>query len=247
MQLKDNVALVTGASRGIGLSIARTLAANGADIAIVDVLAEAAAEAAATLAAEFGIRAKAWQTDVSDFGATERMVKEVIEEFGQVTVLVNNAGITKDALIVRMTEEQWDTVVAVNLKGVFNCTRHVSVSMLRNRRGSIINIASVSGQMGNSGQANYAATKAGIIGFTKTVARELAAKGVRANAIAPGYIRTEMTEQIPEAIQDELKKIIPMKRLGTPEDIAQATLFLASNASAYITGQVLAVNGGMYM
>jgi len=247
MQLNNNVALITGASRGIGLAIARTLAANGADVAIVDVLADAANEAAEKLTADFGIKAKAWQTDVSDFEATERMVKEVIEEFGKVTVLVNNAGITKDALIVRMTEEQWDAVVAVNLKGVFNCTRHVSTSMLRNRCGSIINIASVSGQMGNSGQANYAATKAGIVGLTKTVARELAAKGVRVNAIAPGYIRTEMTDLIPADKQDELKKIIPMKRLGTPEDIAQTTLFLASDASAYITGQVIAVNGGMYM
>lgn len=247
MQLKDNVAIVTGASRGIGLAIARTLASEGADVAVVDILAEAAEEAAAKLTADFGVKAKAWKTDISDFEATERMVKEVIEEFGQVTILVNNAGITKDALILRMKEEQWDAVLSVNLKGAFNCMRHVAGAMLRNRKGSIINIASVSGQMGNSGQSNYSASKAGMIGVTKTVARELAAKGVRVNAVAPGYIQTEMTDQIPEKQQAELKKIIPMKRLGAPEDIAKATLFLASDASSYITGQVLAVNGGMYM
>jgi 3-oxoacyl-[acyl-carrier protein] reductase len=175
------------------------------------------------------------------------MVKEVVEEFGQIIVLVNNAGITRDALVLRMSEEQWDSVIAVNLKGVFNCTRHVAAHMMRNRRGSIISIASVVGQMGNAGQGNYAASKAGMIAFMKTVARELAAKGVRANSIAPGYIRTEMTDQIPEKKQEELASLIPMRRLGSPEDIAQAVCFLASNASSYVTGQVLAVNGGMYM
>ena len=247
MQLKDNVAIVTGASRGIGLAIARKLASAGADIAVVDILAEEAEEVAAKLTADFGVKAKAWKTDISDFEATERMVKEVIEEFGQVTILVNNAGITKDSIILRMKEEQWDAVLAVNLKGAFNCTRHVASTMLRNRKGSIINIASVSGQMGNSGQSNYSASKAGLVGMTKTVARELAGKGVRANAIAPGFIETEMTDNIPEKYQAELKKIIPMKRLGKPEDIANATLFLASDVSSYITGQVIAINGGMYM
>ena len=247
MQLKDNVAIVTGASRGIGLAIARKLASAGADIAVVDILAEEAEEVAAKLTADFGVKAKAWTTDISDFEATERMVKEVIEEFGQVTILVNNAGITKDALILRMKEDQWDAVISVNLKGAFNCSRHVAGSMLRNRKGSIINIASVSGQMGNSGQANYAASKACLVGMTKTIARELAGKGVRVNAIAPGFIETEMTEKIPEKAQKELKKIIPMKRLGKPEDIANATLFLASDVSSYITGQVIAINGGMYM
>ena len=247
MQLKDNVAIVTGASRGIGLAIARKLASAGADIAVVDVLAEEAEEVAAKLTADFGVKAKAWKTDISDFEATERMVKEVIEEFGQVTILVNNAGITKDTIILRMKEEQWDAVLAVNLKGAFNCTRHVASAMLKNRKGSIINISSVSGQMGNSGQANYSASKAGLIGMSKTVARELGGKGVRVNVIAPGFIETEMTEKIPEKYQKELKKIIPMKRLGSPEDIANATLFLASDISSYITGQVIAVNGGMYM
>ena len=175
------------------------------------------------------------------------MIDEVKEVFGTVDILVNNAGITRDGLILRMSEQQWDSVMAVNLKGVFNCTRHVSPIMLRNRRGSIINITSVVGQMGNKGQSNYAASKAGIIGFTKTIARELGGKKVRSNAVAPGYIMTEMTRQLPEEAQKELKKIIPMKQLGTPEDIAQAVLFLASDNSQYITGQTIAVNGGMYM
>lgn len=247
MQLKDNVAVVTGASRGIGRAIARELAAHGATIAVVDVLHEAAEETAAAMRSEFGVPARAWNANVADYAATERMINEVVEEFGSITTLVNNAGITRDGLILRMSEDQWDTVIAVNLKGVFNCTRHASGHMLRARRGSVINIASVTGQMGNPGQANYAASKAGVIGLTKTVARELAGKGVRCNAIAPGYIQTEMTDNIPEKAQEELKKHIPMKRLGQPQDVANAVVFLASEASAYITGQVLAVNGGMYM
>jgi len=247
MLLEDHVAIVTGASRGIGLAISRKLASEGTAVAIVDVLQEEAEAAAKALASDFGIKAKAWKTDISNFEASERMTKEVIEEFGKVTILVNNAGITRDGLILRMSEEQWDQVIAVNLKGAFNCTRHVSGHMLRNRSGSIIGIASVSGQMGNAGQANYSASKAGLIGLTKTVARELAPKGVRANAIAPGYIQTEMTDLIPEKKRDELKKLIPMRRLGQPDDIADAVIFLASDASKYITGQVIAVNGGMYM
>jgi len=247
MLLKDRVAVITGGSQGIGLAIAKTLAEQGALIAIVDVLEEQAQAAAADLAKTFDIKAKAFKCDISDFDASAKMIDEVKEVFGTVDILVNNAGITRDGLILRMSEAQWDSVIAVNLKGVFNCTRHVSPIMLRNRRGSIINITSVVGQMGNKGQSNYAASKAGVIGFTKTIARELAGKKVRSNAVAPGYIETEMTSQLPEAAQKELKKIIPMKQLGSPEDVAQAVLFLASDNSKYITGQTIAVNGGMYM
>lgn len=247
MLLKDRVAIITGGSQGIGLAIAKALAKEGAQIAIVDVLEEQAQTAASELTKTFHVKVGAFKCDISDFDASAKMIDEVKEVFGTVDILVNNAGITRDGLILRMTEEQWDTVMAVNLKGVFNCTRHVSPIMLRNRRGSIINITSVVGQMGNKGQANYAASKAGIIGFTKTIARELAGKKVRSNAVAPGYIMTEMTSQLPEEAQKELKKIIPMKQLGTPEDIAQTVLFLASDNSQYITGQTIAVNGGMYM
>jgi len=247
MLLKDRVAIITGGSRGIGLSIAKALAKEGAAIAIVDVLEEEAINAAKELTEEFHIKADSFKCDVSNFESTGKMIEEVKEAFGTIDILVNNAGITRDGLILRMNEKQWDSVLAVNLKGTFNCTRHVSPIMLRQKRGSIINIASVVGQMGNSGQANYAASKAGMIGFTKTIARELAGKKIRSNAIAPGYIQTEMTENLPEAAQKELKKIIPMKQLGTPEDIAQTVLFLASDNSKYITGQVIAINGGMYM
>ena len=247
MLLKDRVAVITGGSQGIGLAIAKVLAGEGAQIAIVDVLEEQAQVAATELAKTYNVKAGAFKCDISDFDASSKMIDEVKEVFGTVDILVNNAGITRDGLILRMSEEQWDSVMAVNLKGVFNCTRHVSPIMLRNRSGSIINITSVVGQMGNKGQSNYAASKAGIIGFTKTIARELGGKKVRSNAVAPGYIMTEMTRQLPEEAQKELKKIIPMKQLGTPEDIAQAVLFLASDNSQYITGQTIAVNGGMYM
>jgi 3-oxoacyl-[acyl-carrier protein] reductase len=247
MLLKDRVAVITGGSQGIGLAIAKALAGEGAQIAIVDVLEEQAQSVATELAKTFKVKAGAFKCDISDFDASSKMIDEVKEVFGTVDILVNNAGITRDGLILRMSEEQWDSVMAVNLKGVFNCTRHVSPIMLRNRRGSIINITSVVGQMGNKGQSNYAASKAGIIGFTKTIARELGGKKVRSNAVAPGYIMTEMTSQLPEEAQKELKKIIPMKQLGTPEDIAQTVLFLASDNSQYITGQTIAVNGGMYM
>ena len=247
MQFGGEVSIVTGAARGIGLVIAKNLASRGSDIALIDVMGNEVEELASVIERDFGVRAKAWDTDISDFSACETMIKEVIEEFGKVTVLVNNAGITRDALLLRMKEDQWDAVLKVNLKGAFNCIRHVSPSMLRARRGSIINVSSVSGQMGNSGQSNYAASKAGLIGLTKTVARELAPKGVRVNAIAPGYIKTEMTEEIPEDKKKDLKRLIPMRKLGSPENIADTVVFLASESSSYITGQVISVNGGMYM
>ena len=246
MQLTGKVALVTGAAQGIGKAVALLLARNGADIVVSDINLEKAEEAAKEIQA-VGRKAIATKVDVASLGDVERMVQAVIEHFGHIDILINNAGITRDKLILRMAEEDWDAVLNINLKGTFNCTKVVVRHMSKQRSGKIVSIASVVGEMGNAGQANYSASKAGVIGFTKTIAREFAQRGINVNAIAPGYIETPMTEALPEKAKEELRRLIPMERLGRPEDVAEAVLFLVSEASGYITGQVLNVNGGIYM
>jgi 3-oxoacyl-[acyl-carrier protein] reductase len=246
LELKGKVALVTGAAQGIGKAIALLLAQKGADIVVSDINLERAEETAREIEA-IDRKAMAIRVDVADFNEVERMVGAILERFGQIDILVNNAGIARDKLILRMTEEDWDAVLNVNLKGTFNCTKAVIRHMSKQRRGKIVNIASVVGEMGNVGQANYSASKAGVIGFTKTIAREFAQRGINVNAIAPGYIETPMTEVLPEKTKEELRRMIPMERLGRPEDVAEAVLFLVGETSNYITGQVLNVNGGIYM
>jgi 3-oxoacyl-[acyl-carrier protein] reductase len=222
------------------------LARNGADVVVSDINLEKAQETANEIEG-MGRRSFAIKVNVADLKDVERMVEAIVEQFGRIDILVNNAGITRDRLILRMTEEDWDAVLDVNLKGTFNCTKAVIRHMSKQKSGKIVSIASVSGEMGNPGQANYAASKAGVIGFTKTIAREFAGRRINVNAIAPGYIQTPMTDAVPEKAKEELKRMIPMERLGKPEDVAQAVLFLVSENSSYITGQVLNVNGGIYM
>ena len=246
MELSGKVALVTGAAQGIGKAIAMLLARNGADVVVSDINLEKAQETANEIEG-MGRRSFAIKVNVADLKDVERMVEAIVEQFGRIDILVNNAGITRDRLILRMTEEDWDAVLDVNLKGTFNCTKAAIRYMSKQKSGKIVSIASVSGEMGNPGQANYAASKAGVIGFTKTIAREFAGRGINVNAIAPGYIQTPMTDAVPEKTKEELKRMIPMERLGKPEDVAQAVLFLVSENSSYITGQVLNVNGGIYM
>jgi 3-oxoacyl-[acyl-carrier protein] reductase len=246
LKLTGKVALVTGAAQGIGRAIALLLARNGADIVVSDINLEKAEETAKEIRA-IGPKATAVKVDVSNLSDVERMVEALIEKLAKIDILVNNAGITRDKLILRMTEEDWDAVLGVNLKGTFNCTKTVIRHMAKQRSGKIVNIASVVGEMGNAGQANYSASKAGVIGLTKTIAREYAQRGINVNAIAPGYIETPMTDALPEKAKEELKKLIPMERLGKPEDVAEAVFFLVCEESSYITGQVLNVNGGIYM
>ncbi len=246
MKLSGKVALVTGAAQGIGKAIALLLARNGADIAVSDINLEKAEETAKEISA-IGPKAMAVKVDVANLSDVERMVEGILEKLAKIDILVNNAGITRDKLVLRMTEEDWDAVLGVNLKGTFNCTKAVLRHMAKQRSGKIVNIASVVGEMGNAGQANYSASKAGVIGLTKTIAKEYAQRGINVNAIAPGYIETPMTEALPEKAKEELRKLIPMERLGRPEDVAEAVLFLVSEESSYITGQVLNVNGGIYM
>ena len=246
MELAGKVALVTGAAQGIGKAIALLLAKNGAEVVVSDINLEKAQETANEIQG-MGRRSFAIKVNVTDLKDVERMVGAIVEQFGRIDILVNNAGITRDRLILRMTEEDWDAVLDVNLKGTFSCTKAVIRYMSKQKSGKIVSIASVSGEMGNPGQANYAASKAGVIGFTKTIAREFAGRGINVNAIAPGYIQTPMTDAVPEKAKEELKRMIPMERLGQPEDVAQAVLFLVSENSSYITGQVLNVNGGIYM
>jgi 3-oxoacyl-[acyl-carrier protein] reductase len=246
LELTGKVALVTGGAQGIGRAVALLLGRNGADIVISDINLEKAEETANEVQA-IGRKAMAMKVNVADLREVERMVEAIIEKFGKIDILINNAGIARDKLILRMTEEDWDAVLNVNLKGTFNCTKAVVRYMFKQKSGKIVNIASVTGEMGNAGQANYAASKAGVIGLTKTIAREFAQRGINVNAIAPGYIQTPMTEGLPEKVKEELKRLIPMERLGQPEDVAQAVLFLVSEVSSYITGQVLNVNGGIYM
>ncbi len=243
---KGKVAIVTGASRGIGRSIALALAAGGARIVAVDMVAEGVEALAAEIKAAGG-EALAVQGNVTVTADAERMVDAAVAQYGRVDILVNNAGITRDALLLRMKDEEWDAVLSVNLKGAFLCSRAAVKVMAKQRYGRIINIASIVGQMGNAGQANYCASKAGLMGLTKSNAREFAKRNVTVNAVAPGFIATDMTEALPEKVKQELAAQIPMERLGSADDIANAVLFLAAEQSAYITGQVLGVNGGMYM
>ena len=246
MILKDKVALITGAAQGIGKAIALKLADSGADVVIVDMNLEKAQETAKEIEGR-GRRAVALKANVANLQETEAMIDETVAKLGAIHILVNNAGITRDALILRMKEEDWDAVISVNLKGVFNCTKAAVKHMVKQRYGRIINIASIVGEMGNAGQANYSASKAGVIALAKTVAREFASRNITCNAIAPGFIETAMTQALSEKVREELAKQIPMARLGTPEDVAEGVLFLVSDSSNYITGQVLNINGGMYM
>jgi 3-oxoacyl-[acyl-carrier protein] reductase len=243
---KDKVAVVTGASRGIGRSISLALAAEGARIVAVDLDINETEKVAVEIRA-LGVEALAVQGNVTVTADAERMIEAAVEKFGRVDILVNNAGITRDGLLLRMKDEDWDAVLTVNLKGAFICSRAAAKVMAKQRSGRIINIASVVGQMGNAGQANYCASKAGLIGLTKSNARELAKRNVTVNAVAPGFIQTAMTEALPEKVRQELAAQIPLERLGRAEDIANAVVFLAAERSGYITGQVIGVNGGMYM
>ncbi|MGG1633619.1 3-oxoacyl-[acyl-carrier-protein] reductase [Paenibacillus sp. FSL A5-0031] len=245
--LEGKKALVTGASRGIGRSIAIALAEAGADVAINYSGSEAAAAETAQAVEALGRRAIVIKANVGKVDEFEAMVKEVIEQFGAVDILVNNAGITRDNLIMRMKEDEFDQVIETNLKGVFNGIKAVTRSMMKQRSGRIINISSVVGVLGNPGQANYVAAKAGVIGLTKASARELASRGITVNCVAPGFIQTEMTDKLPEEMRQSLSGQIPLARLGDPSDIANAVRFLASDASAYMTGQTIHVDGGMYM
>lgn len=243
--LQNKTALITGASRGIGRGIAIEFAKQGANVAFTY---NASAEAAKVLEKEleaFGIKSVGYQSNAADFDAAQELAKNVLDEFGNIDILINNAGITKDNLLMRISEDDFDKVIEVNLKSVFNLTKAVIRSMMKQRAGSIINMSSVVGLKGNAGQANYAASKAGILGFTKSVALELGSRNIRCNAIAPGFIETEMTDKLDPKIVDEWRKGVPLKRGGTPKDIADACVFLASDMSSYITGQTLSVDGGM--
>jgi len=246
MDLKDKVAIVTGAAQGIGKVIALGLAKCGADIAVSDINEDSLNTAVKEIEA-LGRKAIAVKMDVSSLKDCEDMVKKTVEAFGKIDILINNAGITRDTVLLRMKEEQWDQVISVNLKGTFNCTKAVIRSMFKQKSGTIINISSVTGAMGNAGQANYSASKAAVMGFTKSIAREYAHCGITVNAVAPGFIKTAMTDAIPEKDRDAMISIIPAKRLGLPEDVADTVCFLASDMASYITGQIIHVNGGMYM
>lgn len=243
--LKNKVALITGATRGIGREIAVTFAKNGANIAFTYVSSEEKAKILEAELEAFGIKAKGYKSDAGDFKAADDLVTSVLSDFGTVDVLVNNAGITRDTLLMRMSEQQWDEVLTANLKSVFNMVKAVQRPMLKAKKGSIINMSSVVGVKGNAGQSNYAASKAGIIGFTKSIALELGSRNIRSNAIAPGFIETEMTGALDEKVVQQWRDAIPLKRGGSPEDVANLTLFLASDLSSYITGQCINVCGGM--
>ena len=243
--LEGKKVIITGASRGIGSGIARVFAGHGADIAFTFSSSEGPAKALESELTEMGITARAYKSNAASFEEAESLVAQVLEDFGGVDVLINNAGITRDNLLMRMSEADFDQVIATNLKSVFNMTKAIQRTLLKQRSGSIINISSVVGLKGNAGQANYAASKAGMIGFTKSVALELGSRNIRCNAIAPGFIETEMTDKLDEKTVQGWRDAIPLKRGGTPEDVANACLFLASDLSSYITGQVLSVDGGM--
>ena len=245
--LEGKTAVITGAARGIGKAIALKFASEGCNIAFTDLAINESAQETEKALLDMGVKSKAYASDASNYEDTHKVVDEIIKEFGQIDILVNNAGITKDTLLMRMTEEQWDLVIKVNLKSVFNFTKAVQRIMLKQRSGSIINMSSVVGVSGNAGQANYSASKAGIIGLTKSVAKELGSRGIRSNAIAPGFIITEMTGQLPEDVRKDWESKIPLKRGGTPEDVADVCLFLGSDLSGYVTGQVIHVCGGMNM
>ena len=245
--LENKIVLITGASRGIGKAIAQECANQGATVLFTYLSSEEKANALAAELSASGRTAKGFRSDASNFNEAQKLVEDIVAEFGTIDVLVNNAGITRDSLLMRMSEEQWDEVINTNLKSAFNLTKAVQQPMLRARKGSIINMSSVVGVKGNAGQSNYAASKAGLIGFTKSIAAELGSRNIRCNAIAPGFIETEMTEVLDQAVVEGWRKGIPLKRGGNPIDVANATVFLASDMSAYITGQTLNVCGGMLM
>ena len=245
--LEGKVALVTGAARGIGKSIALRYASEGANIAFTDLVIDENGRATEEEIRALGVRVKGYASNAASFDEAHKTVEEVVKDFGGIDILVNNAGITKDGLMLRMSEAQWDAVIAVNLKSAFNFVHACVPVMMRRRSGSIINMASVVGVHGNAGQANYAASKAGMIALAKSVAQEMGPKGIRANAIAPGFIETAMTEALPDSVREEWKKKIPLRRGGTPDDVADVAVFLASNLSSYVSGQVIQVDGGMNM
>lgn len=243
--LENKLALITGAARGIGLSIAEKFAENGANLALTDIAFGEEVNELIEKYTNSNIKIKLYESDASDFNNCDTVVQKIIEDFGQVDVLVNNAGITRDSLLMRMSEEQWDLVLKINLKSVFNMTKAVLRPMMKQRNGSIINMSSVVGVQGNAGQSNYSASKAGMIGFTKSIAREVGSRNIRSNAIAPGFIETKMTEKLSDDVRQEWIKTIPLRRGGKPEDVANTALFLASDLSDYVSGQVINVCGAM--
>ena len=243
--LIGKTALITGASRGIGKAIARRFAVEGANIAITNIADDEEFRSTVKELEAAGVKAKGYVSNAANFEDSQRVAGEVIKDFGRIDILVNNAGITRDTLLMRMTEDQWDSVLAVNLKSVFNLTKAVLMPMISQKSGSIINMSSVVGVSGNAGQSNYSASKAGILGFTKSVAKEVGSRNIRCNAIAPGFILTEMTEKLPEDVKKDWAEKIPLKRGGTPEDVANTALYLASDLSGYVTGQTIHVCGGM--
>lgn len=245
--IKGKSAVVTGSARGIGRSIAEKLANEGANIVITDVNDEMARATAAEIASKYGVKAVAFKHDVSNSADTEKVIDEAVKAFGAIDMLVNNAGITRDTLMMRMKDEDWDLVIKINLTGVFNCTKSAIRHMLKARSGSIVNIASVVGMMGNAGQANYSASKGGVIALTKTTAKEVASRGITVNAIAPGFINTDMTKKLPKEVTDKFIAVIPFGRYGEPDEVADAVLFYCSSMARYITGTVLPVDGGMVM
>jgi 3-oxoacyl-[acyl-carrier protein] reductase len=243
--LEGKTTLITGASRGIGKSIALRFAAEGSDIAITNIADDDEFKATIKELEALGVKAKGYVSNAASFTDSQRVIDDVVKDFSRIDVLINNAGITRDTLLMRMTEEQWDLVIAVNLKSVFNLTKAVLMTMIKQKSGSIVNMSSVVGVSGNAGQSNYSASKAGIIGFTKSIAKEVGSRNIRCNAIAPGFILTEMTEKLPENVKKEWAEKIPLKRGGTPEDVANTALYLASDLSSYVTGQTIHVCGGM--
>ncbi len=245
MLLKGKTALVTGGTRGIGYAIAKRFASEGCNLAFTYVSSAEKANAIEKELSESGVKVKGYKSNAGRYDETEKLVNEVVSDFGDIDILVNNAGITLDNLILRMSEDQWDEVVMANLKSVFNLTKQVSKQMLRNKSGSIINISSIVGMKGQAGQSNYAASKAGVIGFTKSIADEFGTRNIRCNAIAPGFIETDMTQVLPEETKRNILAQIPMHRMGKPEEVADAALFLASDLSTYISGQVISVCGGI--
>ena len=247
MKLKDQVAIVTGGAQGIGRSIAEALAAEGAAIVVSDINAAQAQKTAEEIKEKYGIETLAVDGNVAVYAECEKLIKSALDKFSKINILINNAGITRDNLILRMSEQEWDSVLGVNLKGVFNCTKAAARVLLKQRSGRIVNIASVVGLMGNAGQANYSASKGGVIALTKTCAREFASRNILVNAIAPGFIRTAMTDALNDETRKKLSDQIPLGRLGEAEDVAKAAVFLCSDDSSYITGHVISVNGGVYM